>query len=179
MSDKVFNVLFLCTGNSARSIMAEAILNREGQGRFHAFSAGSYPKGAVHPEALRVLNNLGHDVSGLRSKSWDEFSGPNAPHFDFIFTLCDEAAGEACPVWPGHPMTAHWGIPDPSKAEETHHHAEIALAFDDAYRMLHQRILIFIALPIASLDHMALHDELHAIGRMEGASAGVLAKAGA
>jgi protein-tyrosine-phosphatase len=173
MSDKVFNVLFVCTGNSARSIMAEAILNREGGGRFKAYSAGSSPKAEVHPETLRVLKNLKHEVSGLRPKSWDEFSGPDAPHFDFIFTLCDDAAGETCPVWPGHPMSAHWGVPDPAKAEITHHHAEIALAFDEAYRMLHQRILIFVALPLASLDHMALHDELHAIGRMGGASPGV------
>ena len=176
MSDKIFNVLFLCTGNSARSIMAEAILNREGAGKFRAYSAGSYPKGSVHPEALRVLKTLNYDVSGLRSKSWDEFGGPDAPHFDFIFTLCDEAAGEACPVWPGHPMTAHWGIPDPSKVE-AHLHAEIALAFDETYRMLHQRILIFIALPIASLDRLALHEQLKTIGRMEGGTE--KAKAGA
>ncbi|MEO8667083.1 MAG: arsenate reductase ArsC, partial [Bauldia sp.] len=170
MSDKVFNVLFICSGNSARSIMAEAILNREGKGHFRGWSAGSFPKGAVHPEALRVLENLDYDVSSFRSKSWDEFSGPDAPHFDFIVTVCDEAAGEACPVWPGHPMSAHWGVPDPARSEETHHHAEIAVAFDETYRMLHQRILIFVALPLASLDHMALHDELHAIGRMAGAT---------
>ena len=168
MAERVFNVLFLCSGNAARSIMAEAILNKEGRGRFRAFSAGSNPKGTVHLEAIRVLTNLNYRVSGLRSKSWDEFAGPGAPHFDFIFTLCDEAAEETCPVWPGHPASAHWGIPDPSKAKGSH--AEIAFAFDDAYRMLHQRILAFAALPIGSLDQVALHDELKSIGRLEGAT---------
>ena len=168
MAEKVFNVLFLCTGNSARSIMAEAILNREGRGKFRAYSAGSQPKGAIHPEALRVLENLKHDLTGLRSKSWDEFAGADAPKFDFIFTLCDEAAAETCPVWPGHPASAHWGIADPSKAAGSH--AEIAFAFDDTYRMLARRILAFAALPIDALDHIALHDELKAIGRLEGAT---------
>jgi protein-tyrosine-phosphatase len=168
MAETVFNVLFLCTGNSARSIMAEAILNKEGRGKFRAYSAGSRPKGAIHPEAIRVLQNLNHDVTALRSKSWDEFAGPDAPHFDFIFTLCDEAAAESCPVWPGHPASAHWGIPDPSKASGSR--AEIAFAFDDAYRMLQRRIVVFAALPIASLDHVALHDELKSIGRLEGAT---------
>ena len=168
MAEKIFNVLFLCSGNSARSMMAEAILNKEGRGKFRAFSAGSSPKGAVHPEALRVLKNLSYDVSSLRSKSWDEYAGPNAPQFDFIFTLCDEAAAETCPVWPGHPASAHWGIPDPAKANGSH--AEIAFAYDDAYRMLHQRILAFAALPIGALDHVALHDELKSIGSLEGAT---------
>lgn len=169
MAEKVFNVLFLCSGNSARSIMAEAILNKEGRGKFRAFSAGSSPKGAIHPEAIRVLTNLNYDVSKLHSKSWDDFATPGAPDFDFIFTLCDEAAAEACPVWPGHPASAHWGIPDPSRANGNH--AEIAFAFDDAYRMLQRRILAFAALPIGSLDHVALHDELKSIGRLEGATA--------
>ena len=168
MSDRVFNVLFLCTGNSARSIMAEAILNREGKGQFRAYSAGSQPKGAINPQTIALLTALKYDVDGFRSKSWDEFAGPDAPHFDFIFTVCDDAAGEACPVWPGHPMTAHWGIPDPAAAVGTP--AEIAVAFDEAYRMLHRRILVFIALPHASLDRLALHEELKAIGRMAGAT---------
>jgi arsenate reductase len=170
MAEKSFNVLFLCTGNSARSILAEAILNREGKGAFRAYSAGSQPKGSVHPEALRLLKTLDYDVSGFRSKSWDEFAGAEAQHFDFIFTLCDEAAGEACPVWAGHPMTAHWGVPDPAKVDGSH--AEVAAAFDEAYRMIHQRIMIFIALPIASLDRIALHEELKKIGQREGAAAG-------
>jgi protein-tyrosine-phosphatase len=164
----VFNVLFLCTGNTARSIMAEAILNREGKGQFRAYSAGSQPKGAINPHTIALLRALKYDVDGFRSKSWDTFAGPDAPHFDFIFTVCDDAAGEACPVWPGHPMTAHWGIPDPAAAVGTP--AEIALAFDEAYRMLHRRILVFIALPHASLDRLALHEELKAIGRMAGAT---------
>jgi arsenate reductase len=170
MAEKTFNVLFLCTGNSARSILAEAILNREGKGSFRAYSGGSQPKGAVHPEALRLLKTLDYDVSDFRSKSWDEFAVADAPHFDFIFTLCDEAAGEACPVWAGHPMTAHWGVPDPAKVDGSH--AEVAAAFDEAYRMIHQRIMIFIALPFASLDRMALHEELRKIGQREGAAAG-------
>src|SRR4029078_6671497 len=139
MAEKIFNVLFLCSGNTARSIMAEAILNKEGRGKFRAFRGGSSPKGAVNPEATRVLKNLSYDVSSLRSKSWDEFAGPNAPHFDFIFTLGDEAAAETCPVWPGHPASAHWGIPDPATASGSH--AEIAFAFDHDYRMLHTPIL--------------------------------------
>jgi arsenate reductase len=169
MSDRPLNVLFICTGNSARSIMAEAILNREGAGRFKAYSAGSQPKGTVHPHALMLLKALKYDVSGLRSKSWDEFSGPDAPHFDLIFTVCDDAAGESCPVWPGHPMTAHWGIPDPAKAPGAHE-AEVSVAFDDTYRMLSQRIGLLLALPMASLDKLALHEELKAIGRGDGAT---------
>lgn len=169
MLDQPYNVLFLCTGNSSRSIMAEAILNSEGGGRFRAFSAGSRPTGAVNPHARDLLVRMGHDVTGLRSKSWDEFAGPGAPEFDFVFTVCDNAAGEACPVWTGSPVTAHWGIPDPAAA--TGSPAEIALAFDDAYRMLAKRIGLFVALPLESLDKVALRHHLHAIGREEGATA--------
>ncbi|MFZ1094833.1 MAG: arsenate reductase ArsC [Xanthobacteraceae bacterium] len=160
---KVFNVLFICTGNSARSIMAEAVLNRAGQGRFRAFSAGSQPKGQVHPYALDLLRRLNYDVSGVRSKSWLEFSGPNAPKLDFAFTLCDDAAAETCPVWPGQPMTAHWGLPDPAAA--TGNEAEIRLAFADSMRMLTNRINIFVSLPIKSLDLLSLQKQLDAIGK--------------
>ncbi len=166
MTNRAYNVLFLCTGNSARSIMAEAILNKMGAGKFRAFSAGSQPKGRVHPEALRLLQSLGYDTSGFRSKSWSEFADPGALLLDFVFTVCDNAAGEACPVWPGQPMTAHWGVPDPAAA--TGASAEIALAFKEAYRMLHQRIAIFASLPLASLDQMSLQRKLREIGRMEG-----------
>jgi arsenate reductase len=168
MNHPPFNALFLCTGNSARSILAEAILNKLGEGRFRAYSAGSEPKGAVHPQTLRLLERLGHDTSTLRSKSWNEFAKPGAPALDFIFTVCDNAAGEACPVWPGKPATAHWGIPDP--AEATGSDAEIAQAFADAYRMMSQRIGAFIALPIRSLDANSLQANLRDIGRMEGAT---------
>jgi arsenate reductase len=168
MPERVFNVLFLCTGNSARSILAEAILNKSGAGRFRAYSAGSQPKGTVNPHALRLLQSFGHET-GLRSKSWQEFATPGAPSLDFVFTLCDNAAGEACPVWPGQPMTAHWGVPDP--AEATGSAAEIALAFKDAYRMLWRRIEIFAALPIRSLDQLSLQTKLAEIGRLEGAPA--------
>ena len=164
-----YNVLFLCTGNSARSVMAEAILNRVGAKKFRAYSAGSQPKGKVHPETLRLLQALGYDVSGFRSKSWDEFARPGAPRFDFVFAVCDSAAAEACPVWPGQPLTAHWGVPDPAAAVGSP--AEIALAFKDAYRMLHQRIAAFTALPIRSLDEPTLKAKLKEIGRMEGATA--------
>jgi len=160
-----FNVLFLCTGNSARSIIAEAILNKSGAGKFRAHSAGSQPRGEVNPNAIRLLQRLGHDTAGLRSKSWSEFAQTGAPKLDFVFTVCDNAAGEACPVWPGQPMTAHWGIPDPADAKGSP--AEIALAFSDAYRMLAQRIGIFTALPIAALDHLTLQAKLRAIGRMD------------
>ena len=166
-----FNVLFLCTGNSARSIMAEAILNKVGAGKFAAFSAGSQPKGRVHAEAKVLLQSLGFDTAHFRSKSWNEFAVPGAPALDFVFTVCDNAAGEACPFWPGQPMTAHWGIPDPAAAEGSP--AEIALAFKDAYRMLSQRIGVFAALPIRSLDRLSLQAKLAEIGRMEGASAKV------
>ena len=160
---KVFNVLFLCTGNSARSIMAEAVLNREGRGKFRAFSAGSHPKGKVHPYALDLLRKLNFDVSGVRSKSWSEFARADAPKLDFVFTVCDNAAAETCPVWPGQPMTAHWGIPDPAAA--TGNEAEVRLAFADAFRMLNNRISIFISLPIRSLDKLALQRQLDSIGR--------------
>ena len=169
MTDRPFNVLFLCTGNSARSILAEAILNKVGAGKFMAFSAGSQPKGQVHPEAIALLQSLGFDTAGHRSKSWNEFAPPGAPALDFVFTVCDNAAGEACPFWPGQPMKAHWGIPDPAAADGSP--AEIALAFKDAFRMLSQRIGIFAALPIRSLDRLSLQAKLKDIGRMEGASA--------
>jgi arsenate reductase len=164
-----FHVLFLCTGNSARSIMAEAILNRLGATKFRAHSAGSQPRGQVHPEAVRLLQGLDYDVSAFRSKSWSEFAKPGAPALDFVFTVCDNAAGETCPLWPGQPMTAHWGIPDPAQADGTS--AEIALAFKDAYRMLHQRIGAFTALPLRSLDRLSLQSKLKEIGRMGGATA--------
>src|SRR6202046_3994515 len=163
MADQPYNVLFLCTGNSARSIMAEAILNKLGVGKFGAYSAGSQPKGQVHPETIRLLQRLGYDTSGFRSKSWHEFAKPGARQLNFVFTVCDNAAGETCPVWPGQPMTAHWGVPDPAEARGTD--AEIALAFKDAYRMLHQRIAIFTALPLRSLDSMAIQSKLKEIGR--------------
>lgn len=165
MTDKTFNVLFLCTGNSARSIIAEAILNREGRGRFKAYSAGSHPKGEVHPFALQLLKGLNHDTSFARSKNWDEFAAPDAPRMDFVFTVCDSAAAEACPVWPGQPMTAHWGLPDPAAAEGTE--VERHLAFSDTYRMLNHRISIFVSLPMASLDKLALQKRLDRIGAME------------
>jgi arsenate reductase (thioredoxin) len=164
MSSAFFNVLFLCTGNSARSIMAESILNRVGAGKFRAYSAGSQPKAQPHPETIRLLQSLDFDTSGFRSKSWNEFARPGAPALDFVFTVCDNTAGEGCPVCPGQPMTAHWGIPDPAEATGTP--AEVALAFKDAYRMLHQRIAIFAALPIRSLDQLSLQTRLQEIGRM-------------
>jgi arsenate reductase (thioredoxin) len=160
---RVYNVLFLCTGNSARSIMAETILNRAGQGRFHAFSAGSHPKRHVHPYALQLLEKLHYDVSQLKSKSWAEFAKPGAPKLDFVFTVCDNAAAEACPIWPGQPMTAHWGVPDPAEATGTE--AEIRFAFADVLRMLTNRINIFVSLPIRSLDQLALQKQLDAIGK--------------
>jgi arsenate reductase (thioredoxin) len=160
-----FSVLFLCTGNSARSIMAEAILSRKGAGRFTAHSAGSHPKGAVHPYAVDLLMKLNYPTQELRSKSWNEFAAPAASKFDFVFTICDGAAAETCPVWPGHPITAHWGMPDPAAADGTE--AERRLAFADAYRMLDSRISIFISLPIASLDRLSLQKRLSDIGRMK------------
>ena len=163
-----YNVLFLCTGNSARSIIAEAILNRAGGGRFKALSAGSHPKGAVNPRALDLLRKFNYDVAALRSKSWAEFAKPGAPDLDFVFTVCDNAAGESCPLWPGQPITAHWGIPDPTAA--TGSEAEIALAFKDAYRMLNRRIDLFLALPIQKLDRLVLTTRLKEIGRGEGAT---------
>jgi len=168
VADRPFNVLFLCTGNSARSIMAEAILNKLGAGKFHAYSAGSHPKGQVHPETMQLLKALGFDTAGLRSKSWSEFATPGVLPLDFVFTVCDNAAGETCPVWPGQPMTAHWGVPDPAEARGSA--AEVALAFKDAYRMLHQRIGIFTALPLHSLDQLSLQSKLREIGRLPGAT---------
>jgi arsenate reductase len=163
MVERVFNVLFLCTGNSARSIMAEAILAREGAGRFKVFSAGSYPKGVLHPYAIDLLRKLNYRTDTFRSKSWDEFATEGSPTLDFVFTVCDDAAGEVCPIWPGQPMTAHWGIPDPAAVEGTE--AERRLAFAEAYRMLSNCISIFVSLPLASLDHLALQKRLTEIGR--------------
>jgi arsenate reductase (thioredoxin) len=158
-----FNVLFLCTGNSARSILAEAILNRLGNGRFKAYSAGSHPNGKVNPHALELLQRLGFETSGLRSKPWDEFSTPDSPPLDFVFTVCDNAAGEVCPVWPGQPMTAHWGMPDPAAATGTD--LQIATAFRDTFRGLERRIQMFTALPIASLDRLSLTSKIREIGK--------------
>jgi arsenate reductase len=168
MSDDAFNVLFLCTGNSARSIMAEGILRKEGAGRFAAFSAGSHPKGAVNPLAVKVLESFGYPIDGYRSKLWDEFAAPGAPPLDFVFTVCDSAAGEACPVWPGQPMTAHWGIEDPAAVEGTPIQKEAA--FVTAFKYLRNRITLFTALPMRSISSMALQTKLREIGRMEGAS---------
>jgi arsenate reductase (thioredoxin) len=168
MTDKIYNVLFLCTGNSARSILAEAILNRRGQGTFRAYSAGSQPKGQVNPHTITLLRGLGYDITGFRSKSWSEFAQAGAPALDFVFTVCDNAAGEACPVWPGHPMTAHWGIADPAEARGTD--AEIAAAFLDAYRMLMRRIELFVTLPIEMVDQMTVRSRLREIGQIEGAT---------
>jgi arsenate reductase len=162
---KAYKVLFLCTGNSCRSIMAEAIMNRLGAGRFKAYSAGSMPTGTVNPRALELLERFNHDTSQARSKSWEEFSrnNPEAPELDFVFTVCDNAAGEVCPIWPGQPMTAHWGMPDP--ALTTGNDAEIALAFADTYRMLNNRIGIFLSLPMSSLDKLSLQKRLDEIGK--------------
>ena len=168
MSEKIYNVLFLCTGNSARSILAESILSKEGQGRFNVFSAGSQPKGQVHPLALTTLAALGYPHEGFRSKSWDEFAAPGAPVIDFIFTVCDNAAGEACPVWPGHPMTAHWGVEDPAAVEGAEF--EKQRAFSQAARFLKNRIMAFISLPLASIDKLALETRLKQIGAMEGST---------
>lgn len=160
---RIFNVLFVCTGNSARSILAEAILNQLGQGRFKAWSAGSNPRGAVNPYALNLLESLGFQTGSLRSKSWDEFAVPGSPKFDFIITVCDNAAGEVCPAWPGQPITAHWGLPDPAAATGTD--AEIRLAFADAFRVLRNRISVFMMLPIQSLDRLSLQAKLSDIGK--------------
>jgi arsenate reductase len=158
-----YNVLFLCTGNSARSIMAEAILNHKAAGRFTAYSAGSHPSGAPRPEALQQLASAGISTVGLRSKSWDEFAAPGAPHMDFVFTVCDNAANEVCPFWPGRPMTAHWGIPDPAAATGTSE--QIARAFRDAFSILDRRISLFLALPLASLQRLAIQKKIEEIGR--------------
>jgi arsenate reductase len=162
-SNQPFNVLFLCTGNSARSILAEYLLNRAGQGKFKAYSAGSTPKGEVHPYTLDLLRRMNFEVSGARSKSWTELAQPGAPRFDFVFTVCDNAANEACPLWPGQPMTARWGIPDPAAAEGTE--PEVRLAFAEAFRQLSNRINIFVALPMRSLDTLSLQQQLDAIGK--------------
>jgi protein-tyrosine-phosphatase len=162
LGDDPLNVLFLCTGNSARSIIAEAIMNRDGRGRFRAYSAGSNPKGEVNPHTVDLLRSLHHPVEDLRSKPWDEFARPGAPKLDFVFTVCDDAAGEVCPIWPGQPMTAHWGMPDPVAA--TGSPAEVALAFADAYRMMSNRISLFMNLPMAALDRLSLQRRLDAIG---------------
>ena len=169
---RVYNVLFLCTGNSCRSILGEAILDRVGGGKFKAYSAGSFPKGDVNPHAIALLKRLNHTTEGLRSKSWDEFvlaNNPDAPKLDFVFTVCDNAAGEVCPVWPGQPMTAHWGMADPGEVQGTD--AEISLAFMDAYRQLTSRLGIFAALPIASLDRMSLQQRMNAIGKSQDTAA--------
>lgn len=166
MVDGKYNVLFLCTGNSARSIMAEAILQREGMGKFNAYSAGSFPRGEIHPFARELLQHLNHKADQFRSKSWDEFSGPDAPVMDFVFTVCDDAANEVCPVWPGQPMTAHWGQPDPAAVEGSD--VEKRVAFNEAYRMLKNRISIFVNLPMSSLDRLSLKGHLDKIGKSEG-----------
>ena len=159
-----FNVLFLCTGNSARSIIAEALLTRLGAGRFRAVSAGSFPKGEVNPHTLPIVRSLGFGAGDFRSKSWDEFAAPGAPLLDFVFTVCDDAAGEVCPIWPGQPVSAHWGIPDPAAATGTD--AEIALAFTEAARQLRNRLAVFIELPFQALDRMSLQTRLKEIGAM-------------
>lgn len=158
---RTYNVLFLCTGNSARSILAEAILNKDGAGRFNAFSAGSFPKGQVHPEALRLLDSLGYPTGEFRSKSWDEFAGDGAPPLDFVFTVCGNAAGETCPVWPSQPMTAHWGIEDPAAIEGDRQ----PQAFRDTYHAVRRRIGLFLSLPLESIDEMSLQSKLREIGR--------------
>lgn len=163
MTDRSYNVLFLCTHNSARSVIGECILNSVGAGRFKGYSAGSQPKGQIHPHAISLLKQLNYDVSGLRSKSWEEFAQAGAPPLDFVFTVCDNAANEVCPVWPGQPISAHWGVPDPSAVEGSE--AEIRCAFAETHRMLHQRISIFTSLPIASLDKLTLQDRLRDIGK--------------
>jgi protein-tyrosine-phosphatase len=168
MSDRIYNVLFLCTHNSARSVIAECIINRLGARRFRGFSAGSAPRGSIHPYALDLLRNQHYDVSVLRSKSWDEFADAAAPRMDFVFTVCDDAANEVCPIWPGQPMTAHWGVPDPSTV--TGKEAERRFAFANTHRMLYQRIGIFVNLPLASLDKLALQKKLDEIGQTKSAA---------
>jgi len=163
MAEKCYEVLFLCTGNSARSILSEALLNRRGGGRFRAYSAGSHPTGRVNPFAIDLLQRSGLPTEGLRSKSWDEFASPGATPLDFVFTVCDNAAGEVCPLWPGQPMTAHWGIPDPAAVEGSD--ADKRKAFDDAFRVLERRISLFISLPIRSLDQLALARKVAEIGK--------------
>jgi arsenate reductase len=169
MSDPVFNVLFLCTGNTARSILAEGILRKDGAGRFNAFSAGSQPKGVVNPNALATLAEYGYPADGFRSKSWEEFAGAAAPKMDFVFIVCDNAAGEVCPVWPGQPMTAHWGIEDPAAVEGSD--VEKLRAFNQAFRFLRNRIIAFTSLPVQSIGKLSLSSRLSEIGRMEGTTA--------
>lgn len=169
MTKTTFNVMFLCTGNSARSIIAESVLTKDGGGKFNAFSAGSYPKGEVNPFAIETLAGHHYPIDGLRSKSWDEFAQPGAPELDFVFTVCDNAAGEACPVWPGQPMTAHWGVEDPAAVEGTD--ADKRVAFATTLRYMKLRIAAFAALPVESLERMSLTAKLHEIGQMEGTSA--------
>jgi arsenate reductase len=168
MSESIYNVLFLCTGNSARSIIAESILRKNGRGRFRSFSAGSQPKGAVNPFAIKVLKSLDYPTDDLRSKSWQEFARPDAPVMDFVFTVCDNAAGEACPIWPGQPMTAHWGIEDPAEVEGTDILKEAA--FVEAFRLLNNRITLFTSLPMGSINQLSLAKQLRDIGRGEGAT---------
>ena len=168
MTGRVYNVLFLCTHNSARSVIGECVVNALGGGRFRGFSAGSHPRGAINPYALEMLSRLNYDTSGLRSKSWDEFAAPGAPQLDFVFTVCDDAAGETCPHWPGQPMTAHWGLPDPSAVAGNE--AEKRAAFNETHRMLHQRISIFVNLPFESLDRLSLQQRLDDMGRPQRAS---------
>lgn len=168
MTERIYNVLFLCTGNSARSILAESVLRKDGAGRFRAFSAGSQPKGEVNPFAIKVLARANYPTDDMRSKSWDEFAAPGAPEMDFVFTVCDSAAGEACPHWPGQPMTAHWGIEDPAAVEG--HDIEKERAFVTALRYLKTRISLFANLPLKSLDEMTLRAQLREIGHAEGAS---------
>jgi len=168
--DQIYNVLFLCTGNSARSILAESILRKDGAGRFRAFSAGSTPKGVVHPLALRTLQAMDYPIDGMRSKSWLEFAAPDAPVMDFVFTVCDNAAGEACPIWPGQPMTAHWGIEDPAAAEGSQ--LEQQAAFVTAFRYLKNRIDTFVNLPLRSIDKLSLGTRLREIGRSDGTTSG-------
>jgi protein-tyrosine-phosphatase len=168
VTDRIYNVLFLCTGNSARSILAESIMRKDGQGRFRCFSAGSRPNGQVNPFALRVLESLNYPIDGTRSKSWQEFAAPDAPVMDFVFTVCDSAAGESCPVWPGQPMTAHWGIEDPAAVEGTA--IEKEAAFVAAFRYLRNRIGVFTSLPLRSIDKLSLGTRLHEIGRLDGAT---------
>ena len=163
--DRPYNLLFLCTGNSARSILAEALMNRMGRGRFRGYSAGSFPKGRVNPHALPIVASLGFEPKDFRSKSWDEFAAPGAPPLDFVFTVCDNAAGEVCPIWPGKPVTAHWGIPDPAAATGTE--AEIAVAFAEAARQLRNRIGVFVELPLDKLDRMSLQARLRDIGALD------------
>jgi protein-tyrosine-phosphatase len=169
MTEQIYNVLFLCTGNSARSVLAESILRKDGRGRFQAFSAGSQPKGEVNPFAIEVLESLDYPTDGLRSKSWQEFAVAGAPVMDFVFTVCDSAAGESCPVWPGQPMTAHWGIEDPASVEGTDIQKEAA--FVTAFRYMKTRISLFTALPLSKIDKMALGSKLRAIGQLDGSTA--------